>query len=194
MIGFPIAYFGSVRYLQEMTQHNTVILEINDHFPKQTFRNRAVILSSQGSQTLTVPLIKPNGSKTLTKDIGISYTEKWQLIHWRAIQTAYASAPYFEHYACDIQALIFNKANSLVELNRSILDFFIETWQLPIQLNYSTHYNQVETIDLDFEIEPMRKSYTQVIFDNREFNACVSALDLLFCEGPMARNIILTKF
>lgn len=189
---FPIAYFGSIRYFQDLISLQSVCFETNDHFPKQTYRNRTVILCSQGRQLLTVPLIKENGSKTLTKDIQISYSENWQLIQWRAIQTAYASAPYFEHYASDIHELIFSKTKFLIDKNEEILNFFIDTWQLPVDYSYTTEYKHEtsEFLIRNFEVEKMYNQYTQVLYAEAQFDPAISILDILFCEGPMARNIL----
>ncbi len=189
---FPIAYFGSVRYFQDLVSIQTICFEIHDHFPKQTFRNRTVILCSQGRQLLTAPLIKVNGSKTLTKDIQISYSENWQQIQWRAIQTAYASAPYFEHYASDIHRLIFSKNKFLIDKNEEILNFFIDSWQLHVEYSYTTEYQQKinEFLIRNFEVDKMHHQYTQVLFSEAQFDPAVSILDILFCEGPMARNIL----
>ena len=51
---FPTAYFGSIAYFQQIMQHGSVSVEVWDTFPKQTFRNRCVILGAQGPLRLTL--------------------------------------------------------------------------------------------------------------------------------------------
>jgi len=191
---FPIAYFGSVRYFQDLVKFNRVKFEYTDHFPKQTFRNRTVILGSQGAQILTMPVEKPSGSKTATKDVLVSYQQNWQLVHWKAIKTSYAFAPYFEHYASDIEKLIFKKHKFLVDIDLEITGFLMNTWQLPFDFAFTESYEFSYPEDYrnsDYENLEMSDKYTQVLFNEKQFHPVVSALDLLFCEGPLGRNTII---
>ena len=191
---FPIAYFGSVRYFQDLAQFKQVVFEHSDHLPKQTFRNRMVIMGSQGAQILTMPLEKPSGSKTITKDVLVSYRQNWPVIHWRALKTSYASAPYFEHYASDIEKILFKKHRFLADFDLEITQFFLNTYQLSIDLSFSEKYAASYPEDYrfaDYENLEMNGEYHQVLFHQKQFNPSVSILDLLFCEGPMGRKLII---
>lgn len=191
---FPIAYFGSVRYFQDLVKFDQILFENADHLPKQTFRNRTTILGSQGIQVLTMPLEKPSGSKTATKDVLVSYQQNWPLIHWRALKTAYASAPYFEHYASDIEKLLFKKHTFLVDFDQEITQFFLDVYQLPVSHSFTGIYEPSYPEDYrnsDYETLEMTGEYTQVLFGQKQFYSQVSVLDLLFCEGPMGRTTII---
>lgn len=191
---FPIAYFGSVRYFQDLARCKQVVFENSDHLPKQTFRNRMVILGSQGAQVLTMPLEKPSGSKTATKDVLVSYQQNWPLIHWRALKTSYASAPYFEHYAPDIENLLFKKHRFLIDFDLEITRFFLNTYQLSIDFSFTEKYELAYPEDYrgnDYENLEMSGEYNQVLFNHKQFNTRVSILDLLFCEGPVGRKLII---
>jgi hypothetical protein len=191
---FPIAYFGSVRYFQDLVSYDRVLFEQADHFPKQTFRNRMVILNSQGALPLTMPLERPSGSKTATKDVLVSYQQNWPLVHWKALKTSYASAPYFEHYASDIERLIFKKHKFLIDFDLEITEFILDTYQLTLDFSFTENYAFSYPEDhrnVDYENLGMRGEYTQVFFNEKRFNPHVSILDLLFCEGPIGRNTII---
>jgi len=191
---FPIAYFGSVRYFQDLAKFKQLVFEKEDHLPKQTFRNRMVILGSQGPQILTMPLEKPSGSKTATKDVLVSYQQNWPLIHWRALRTSYASAPYFEHYASDIEQILFKKHRFLVDFDLEITQFILDVYQVPIDLSYTEEYEASYPEDyrnFDYETLEMKGEYNQVLFHQKQFNPQISILDLLFCEGPLGRVLII---
>ena len=191
---FPIAYFGSVRYFQDLAAFRQVLFENSDHLPKQTFRNRMVILGSQGAQVLTMPLEKPSGSKTATKDVLVSYQQNWPLIHWRALKTSYASAPYFEHYASDIEKILFTKHRFLLDFDLEITQFISDTYQLDLDLSFTDKYEVSYEKDYrtsDYENLEMNGEYNQVLFTQKQFNTRVSILDLLFCEGPIGRSTII---
>lgn len=191
---FPIAYFGSVRYFQDLAACKQVLFENSDHLPKQTFRNRMAILGSQGAQVLTMPLEKPSGSKTATKDVLVSYQQNWPLIHWRALKTSYASAPYFEHYASDIEKILFTKHRFLVDFDLAITQFISDTYQLDLHFSFTENYEASYPEDyrtVDYENLEMNGKYEQVLFHQKQFDPCVSILDLLFCEGPIGRTTII---
>lgn len=194
---FPVAYFGSIAYFQFLAKQSTVEIEIWDTFEKQTFRNRATIETDQGALRLTVPVERPNGSKTLTKDILISTQTDWQSNHWRAIRSAYSSAPYFDYYECDIRSLILTPTLSLVELNLKITQFFIDCFELNCELKTTNEYQKNVSKEFDFRTLPFddnsidgfeSKFYSQVYYGEKEFQANRSIIDLLFCEGPMGRK------
>ncbi|MCH1480199.1 MAG: WbqC family protein, partial [Crocinitomicaceae bacterium] len=103
---FPSAYFPCISYLKAYLAHEKRSIELFEHYPKQTLRNRCDIATSNGKLRLSIPIKKPFGSKSLMKDILIDQDAQWQKEHWRSIRTAYAGAPYFEEYAHDIEALI----------------------------------------------------------------------------------------
>lgn len=195
---FPIAYFGSIAYFQTLASVKEVLFETHEHFPKQTFRNRCTILGANGLHLLTLPVIKPNGSKTPTGEILCSDQTPWDKLQWRAIQSAYASAPYFEHYAQDIQALLHSEHSSLVDKTTAITQFFIDTWELPVTFQLSNDFEPISSehdyrmIDFDNVNSLLfAPSYTQVQFGNQAFASNCSVLDLLFCEGPLGRKSIL---
>ncbi|MES2554762.1 MAG: WbqC family protein [Bacteroidota bacterium] len=199
---FPTAYFGSIAYFQEIMQHATVAIEVWDTFPKQTFRNRCVILGAQGPLRLTLPVEKPNGSKSLTNEILVVESDEWRNNHWRAIKSAYSAAPYFEHYSREIEALIFTRERNLVNYNQLITETIAGLFDHPIELKPTVGFlpasdNPSDFRALDFESVTVSgfKSipYTQVLFQEPQFYANPSILDLLFCNGPMGRKQLLAR-
>ena len=128
---FTTAYFPSIAYLKAYFSEPDCQIEIHETYLKQTIRNRCEILSSNGIQRMTVPVIRVHGSKTKTKDIEIEMG-KWQNDHWRAIQSAYAAAPYFEDYAEDIHHIIYKSPKHLIALNERIYwNSYAEYWICP---------------------------------------------------------------
>ena len=95
-------YFGPVQYYLSIFSAQQVIIEGMEHFPKQTYRNRCVVYGANGPLTLTVPVIRGNLLKKLTKDIRIDYSCNWQKNHLRAIESAYRNSPYYEFYIDEI--------------------------------------------------------------------------------------------
>ena len=90
---FPTSYFPPIFNLQKMVELKNVEISSEELFLKQTLRNRCEIATSNGIQRLSVPISKPNGSKSKTKDIIISNVQNWRKDHWKSIESAYQNAP-----------------------------------------------------------------------------------------------------
>ena len=99
-------YFPCVSYFKLLSAYEKVFLEAEEHFIKQTYRNRTYILTSNKIDRLSIPIIHEDKKKPI-RLLSIDYKLKWQLRHWRAIQSAYAKAPFFEYYADFFEKEIF---------------------------------------------------------------------------------------
>lgn len=91
---FPICYFAPINYYYYLLQYPHITFDIHEHFVKQTFRNRCQILSPNGVQNLSIPIKSVKKRKTYW-NTQISNTENWQILHWRSLEAAYRSSPYF---------------------------------------------------------------------------------------------------
>jgi hypothetical protein len=193
---FPTAYFGSIAYFRELVRAQKVLIEVNEHFVKQSVRTRCDILVSNGIRHLSVPVIKKNGNKTVMEDIEISFTDNWQNDHWRTIESAYSSAPFFEHYGEEVKALIFSEEENLMRFNEKITNTVLAWMSIDfISLDYTIEYAQSES---DFRAFPFddrlnTKKYTQVFEAENGFIPNLSILDLIMNEGPMARRWLLSE-
>lgn len=196
-------YLPSVQYFASLARHKVVTIERHEYFVKQSYRSRCVINTSQGPQTLIVPLSGKsnpgaNGhSKSLITEVSIDYSQKWLNNHWRSIQAGYAKAPFFEYYADALHAVLFKHYLHLYELNMSLLTLCLKWLKLEVQIQESLTYEKetsLNEIDLRNAIsaknkglikyEPCFKPYTQV-FGNTFVNN-LSIIDLIFCTGPQA--------
>ena len=194
---FPINYFGSLLYYKELVKHDHVFFEINETFPKQTYRNRCDILSANGIISLTVPVNKPNGSMSITSDILLDDSKRWRETHWRSIRSAYSSAPFFEHYGPEIEDLIFSKHETLVALSVELSQLILELLEFPIKIELNSDFS----IQNDFDVLCRKQTgkkfekapYIQVFPSEKSFYPSTSILDALFCEGPLARQLLTSK-
>ncbi len=190
----PTAYFPSIHYLKVYFSYPNSVIEIHENFDKQTIRNRCEILTGNGVLRLSIPLIHSSGVKIKTKNILIDYEENWQLKHWRAIKSAYSSAPFFEDYEQAIYELIFAEDKLLIDKNKRILEFIFSVLELEKSIQQSTIYS--DKIDLDFRKTDFLmhtyeiKEYQQVFGYGKNFISNLSILDLLMNEGPFIRNWI----
>eukprot|EP01132_Coremiostelium_polycephalum_P012723 gene12723-15550_t len=115
---FPLFYLPAVSYFSALDANNfNFLIEKHEHFPKQTYRNRARIASPNGSLDLYVPVVKGSKFHTVIKDVKISYDFKWQRLHWLSLQTSYRNSAYFEYYEDEISSFYSKKFEFLFDYN-----------------------------------------------------------------------------
>ncbi len=186
----PTTYLGSVEwYRRFLANPSAVQIEVMESFPKQTYRNRCTISQAIGRKgdeakgerreakgwellTLSVP-VKRADSKQLTRDVEISYQQKWQHQHWIALVSAYKRTPYFDYYADFFRPFYENETKFLVDFNEGLHEVIIRlmandvaigNWQLAIGKNRTSDWQGLD-------LEPC-------------FGDGQSILDMLFEYGP----------
>ena len=194
---FATSYFPPIAYMAALMRMPFFSIEQQDTFPKQTHRNRTVIVTAGGLMTLSVPVVRPQGTHTRTADMGISYAERWNVIHWRALEAAYNASPYFLYYRDEVEQILMNHYDRLIELNDTILRFLLKKLKLSGNYNYTTQYLHQASHDYRNRFDYKRPeenialpSYAQVFADRMPFQPHVSVLDLLFNLGPEAREYL----
>ena len=182
-------YFGPVQWYQKLHRYDQVVIDGEEHFQKQTYRNRCLIATTQGVQALTVPVV--HDSKSSISDVLISDHGNWRHLHWQALQSAYGDSAFFEYYEDDLRP--FFKENNwerLVDYNDAIYRKVCEL--LDIQPSI-VHQSSQDCSDFRLVINPkhpledsefMPRKYYQVYQQKHGFLSNLSILDLLFNMGP----------
>ena len=159
--------------------NNAIIWEVQDNFQKQTYRNRCHICTDQGKHMLNVPIVHVGGSqgRQKYKEVKLDNASNWQRQHWRTLQTAYRTSPFFEFYEDDL-APIFEKEHSfLLDLNFLTIDFLCSCLSIEKSRKETTAYN-VEVQygkDMRFLVNAKTKNtleqekYNQVFGDRHGF-------------------------
>ena len=187
-------YFGSVQWYQKLHRAELVTIEQWESFQKQTYRNRCLIVTTNGVQALTVPVEK---SAEYVKDIRISDHGNWRHLHWNALQSAYGESPFFEYYQDDIRPFYEKRWTFLLDFNEAIRQKMCELIDIQPNVTYSTTYvaeaNTADVADFRAAIHPKHpaqdddfnpKTYYQVYQMKHGFLKNLSILDLLFNMGP----------
>src|SRR3954464_161516 len=101
-------YFPSVSHFAVMAQSENIIFEMEDNFQKQTNRNRAYIYSPNGIQLLNIPIKHSKEAHQKTKDVKLETAFDWQRQHFKSLEAAYRTSPFFEYFE-DTLSPIFTK-------------------------------------------------------------------------------------
>jgi len=200
---YPALYNGPLNYFARLVREMDITLEQFDHYTKQTYRNRCKILGPNGVLSLSIPVKKKHGTKSLVRDIRIDYDMAWNKSHWRSLVAAYASSPFFEFLSDELSGFYEKKFEFLLDLNRQLLENTLGLMGLHIPVTCSSSFKEIqEDSDPRIFIHPKKDEtvadpdfkqveYHQVFSDRFGFQANLSILDLLFNEGPGAHAVLL---
>ena len=219
------AYFPPVSYFAAMAQEmgglsnrrdgdssleltpSVVYVEACENYQKQSYRNRCRFYATDGVQALSFPIVHEGGTHKLPiSEIRVDWSTPWLQQHERAIVSAYRTSAYFEYYQDELFAILESRPERLLDLNMTLLRFFIEKTGLAVDLRLTSDFSRegLQTLsdgtslqceDLREKIHPKRpnsiledlgleKPYFQVFSRKYGFQSDLSVMDLLFNEGP----------
>ena len=198
-------YFGPIQWYQKLYRYDHCLIEQCDSFQKQTYRNRCVIATANGTQALTVPIENEKGEmrneKCLLRDVRISDHNQWRRVHWNALQSAYSESPFFEYYADDLHPFFEEKYEFLIDFNEAIRQKICELIDIHPHVAYTSEYishsltfspshpltdfrDVISAKHPQPDAEYTPKEYWQVFQHKHGFLPNLSILDLLFNMGP----------
>lgn len=199
----PLLYFPPVAWLALLWRSEQVTLEACENYQKGSLRNRCYLAGPNGVQRLSIPLETGKHQQKPVREVRIAYDEPWQRQHWRSICTAYGNAPFFEHYADELQPFFEKRFPFLFDFNLEILYFLLRKfgWSSPLSLSVQYMLPSQLPEGIDFRpafsgdagdvppwFQPVR--YPQVFTERHGFLANLSALDLLFCCGKQTSDVL----
>jgi hypothetical protein len=186
-----LQYFGSIHFVKKLMENRNVVFDMEAPFTKMSFKNRMVIVTSQGPLILTIPIVGGRDQKTPIKDITIAYDSPWSAQHLKSIMTSYKKAPYFEYYEESLTALYVKKPAKLVDFLLLCSEWLQN--QLKVRWDLSILHNQVDVdavikyhdscLPKNYNQHNGLPKYQQVFSEKLDFLPNASILDMLFCVG-----------
>ncbi len=133
-------YFGSVEHFRLLAHHPRVIIDIGEHYERQSYRTRTGIMGPNGRQDLVVQIARRSGEKMPMKSVGLSYVETWQQQHVHAIRSAYGNTPWFIHYIDEVENVLLKKYDRLVDLDLATMRLGMKWLGLKTEVVVSEEY------------------------------------------------------
>lgn len=194
------AYLAPIQYFTKFVKYDKVIIEAHENFIKQTYRNRCKIYGANGELSLSIP-VKKSAPKTTIKELLIDYDTNWRKLHWKSIESAYNSSPYFEYYIDDFLPFYTKKYKYLFDFNTELLKMILENIDISTKIDFTETFfnNEYDMDDFREQIHPKKRNvdknfkiieYTQVFQSKHSFIPNLSIVDLLFNEGPNSSIIL----
>lgn len=179
-----------------------VQVEYCEHFVKQSFRNRMVVMTANGPQVLTIPIVRGSASKMMIADTRIDYKTPWQRNHWKTIESAYGNSPFFLYYQDPIRDFYEQTIDRLTDFNLQLTQTILKMMKVNTKISLTEDFMPMQTFDLRSEIHPkkqqdeqyafrLKETYSQVFDEKYGFVPNLSILDLLFNLGPEARGYLM---
>ncbi|WP_348798805.1 WbqC family protein [Flavobacterium adhaerens] len=193
------SYFPSISQFAAMAQADNITFEMEDNFQKQTNRNRTYIYSPNGVQLLNIPIKHSNTHHQKTKEIKIEQEFDWQKQHFKSLEAAYRSSPFFEYFEDDLLPIFQKKHTFLMDLNMEVLEIVCKCLRIKLDFNTTNEYfheiSNPEIVDFRYLINGKKdkcvfEPYPQVFDDKHGFLNNLSVLDLLFNEGKFAMDYL----
>lgn len=196
---------------EDRVSPSVVHLEACETYRKQSYRNRCYILCGDGVQYLQVPVV--HGESMRISDIRVDWSTPWLVRTQRTLDAAYYRSAYYEYYRDDLFAVMSGRPERLWDWNLSLIRFLLEKMSvhcelvptrtfvppvagvrvladapshaaggaLPDDYRYALHPKRPSTVLEDLGLD---RPYYQVFNGRSAFAANLSAVDLLFNEGP----------
>lgn len=191
----PSVYYGTVEYWAALVQGaDDVVVDIGENYVKRSERNRTEIMTSGGVMQLSVQLAHANRPRQPMHSMQIDYSKRWQHQHLVAIESAYRSSPYYDHYGERFTKIYNHHWTRLVDLNIATLEELCSILRVSVP-RISEEYIVATTDDFDLRTKGrvsgfVAEPYIQTFSDRHPFAGNISIFDLVMCEGPAALGLL----
>ncbi len=194
-------YFGSVAHYALMARSTQVVIDLGEHYQRQSYRTRTRIVGPNGTQDLLVPTARRSGEKMPMHTVGLSYAEPWNRQHLQALRSAYGQTPWFIHYIDDLEDLLATHHARLIDLDLATMRLAMKWLGIttPVEVCETYVEDPGALIDLRDSLHPKRllpsvvphlPPYMQVFSERHGFMDRLCIIDLVMNLGPGARQAL----
>ena len=131
------------------------------------------------------------------KDTRLETAFDWQKQHFKSLEAAYRTSPFFEYFEDDIRPLFEKKHEFMMDLNFEAMEIVTSCLGMDFTYSKTTEYFHEAEGFTDYRNLANGKkdnskfeAYTQVFEEKHGFINNLSILDLLFCEGRYAMEYL----
>ncbi len=156
-------------------------------FDKRSWRNRYRILGPHGPQDLSAPIIQASTKGSL-RDVQLEQRGNWGEKEWRAIESSYRKASFFEALADELSPIVRKEHTFLIDRIEESMQWVTRSLNIEMPAESSGRVHSLKAIKPSANIECI--SYRQVFAHSLGFHGNMSIIDLLMNEGPLSYDIL----
>lgn len=197
-IALDLHYLPCLEYFTVLRGVDEVFLFPGDRYIRQSYFNRTSILLANKVHTLSVP-IQGRRPRISLAEVCIDAEQNWLSNHMRGIQSGYGKAPFFEYFFPYFEMVYRQGDTQLWDLNLNLLTICLKLLRWSVKLTVlENDVLPADVVDLRGQILPSspfseRSFYASVPYTQLfglDFVPNLSVLDLLFCTGTDADNLL----
>src|SRR5690349_10516335 len=129
-------YLGSVYYYKSLFTATHIKIEKCERHVRSGFSNMCYIAGANGLIKLSIPVLEGRNQKTVVSRVEIDNSQRWQLKHWRAIESSYMRSPWYEYYRDQFRIFYDSEYKYLFEWNLVMFRYIMSTleWRGEVSL------------------------------------------------------------
>jgi hypothetical protein len=197
----PVLPFPNIYWWSFAVASPGLLLDDTEHFEKMSLRNRYMVCGADGPLTLSIPLVQGRQQRRPMREVLIDNKTRWQVQHWRTLESVYNRSPYFEFYARDLQTLYTEPFERLVDFSMASIELLGKLSGIKNEVAQAEHYQKrypdaFADLRGDFRSKDYAEHadrfpvYHQTFDDRHGFLPNLSLLDLLVAAGRTAKDYI----
>jgi hypothetical protein len=191
---FPLLLFPPLEYFKCLKQAKNSVVDLGEHYQKQSYRNRFQLMGPNNLQTISLQVEGLSGIKTPIKKVRLSDELSVNKVI-RTLDTCYNASAFYEHYRDDVLEIFQSERKLLSEISWKGLEFMCEQFDLDLPSRTETYIEKEdEGLEKDHRAASFRSKeagkYHQVYQDRHGFIPNLSALDALFNLGNTAQTML----
>lgn len=193
----PALYLPPVAWFAAWHAQPDTIIDPHQWFEKQQLFNRCWIMTANGPLRLTVP-VTHTGVRHTVAETRIAYGDRWQQVHWRALESAYRRSPYFEFYEDELAPMFETEFETLWQFQEAWIRLLLKCARLSLNVQVSEKYLSLESGCADLRSafpptpHPFPDAFQPIIYTQTfgHFYPNLSMLDLVLNCGPRSGEIL----
>lgn len=107
-------------------------------FLRRGWHHRDKILGPQGSQWLTVPVLKKGRYEQEIREVMIDDSSDWRRKHLKTLASVYGRRPGFDQVHQALQEIYHRRHTRLIDLNMDIIRWLLEVFNIPVEIRFAS--------------------------------------------------------
>lgn len=183
----------------------TILIEAYENYQKRSCRNRIYLAGPQGSEVVSIPLLKGKNNQKPIQQVLLANDYPWKKVFLRQLKNCYRSAAFFEEFYPDLETLCQKEHSTLWDWNLDLLSCIQQMLNIYPNFLWTDQYvkqpasrirDARNLIGLGGHASVKTPqgihviNYPQVFLNRTEFQVNMSIFDLLFCHGRESLEIL----